>query len=116
MLGEVERIDLASLPGAHFENTKPIPNMKIISDNTAGSDCPAATGSAFWVEYGEGPPKRGDYKIKVRAKDGREKTITAWHNPGNGHWLADGKECGYVDIITPPGETEEWQITHWQND
>lgn len=70
----------------------------------------------IWAEYGEGPPKRGDYNIKVHSKDGREKTITAWYNPSNGHWLADGKECGYVDIITPPGETEEWQITHWQNE
>ena len=43
-------------------------------------------------------------------------TMTAWHNPGNGHWIADGKECGYVDIITPSGETEEWRITHWRND
>lgn len=68
----------------------------------------------LWAEYGDGPPKSGDYNIKARSKDGREKMITAWHNPGNGHWLADGEECGYVDIITPPGETGEWQITHWQ--
>ncbi len=90
--------------------------MKNDIENTqAGSDCQERLVLPLWAEYGEGPPKRGDYNIKVRSKDGREKTITAWHNPGNGHWLADGKECGYVDIITPPGETEEWRITHWQN-
>jgi hypothetical protein len=90
--------------------------MKNNDENTqAGSDCQERLVLPLWAEYGEGPTRRGDYKIKVRAKDGREKTITAWHNPGNGHWLADGKECGYVDIIQPPGEDEEWRITHWQN-
>jgi hypothetical protein len=87
-----------------------------IENTKAGSDCQERLVlPLLWAKYGEGPPKRGDYNIRIRSKDGREKKITAWHNPGNGHWLADGKECGYVDIIQPPGENDEWRITHWQN-
>jgi hypothetical protein len=70
----------------------------------------------LWAEWGDGPEKRGDYRIKIESKDGKHRReITAWYNPGSGHWLICGNECGFHDLIQAPGTNDEWRITHWQN-
>jgi hypothetical protein len=70
----------------------------------------------LWAEWGDGPEKRGDYRIKIESKNGKHRReITAWYNPGNGHWLICGNECGFHDLIQAPGTNDEWRITHWQN-
>lgn len=68
-----------------------------------------------WVEWGDGPPKRGDYRIKIESHDGVDhNVITAWYNPCNGHWLIDGVQCGFANAITPTDSGEEWRITNWK--
>jgi hypothetical protein len=98
---------------------KPEPNTEA-AGTAQTTDRPAVVHERLlplWAEWGDGPEKRGDYRIKIESKDGKHRReITAWYNPGSGHWLICGNECGFHDLIQAPGTNDEWRITHWQNE
>jgi len=69
-----------------------------------------------WTAFDKGPAERGDYSIRVVSRDGRTRELKAWHNPSTKHWMIDGKEVGYMNIIALPDEPKEWQIVHYKKD